>query len=244
MKNNAQSTNCVIETKEKEFDLFTQLQESRKRDRENKLRNREVTLWYRQTPEETKQRWENEVKNFEEYLIENGRFPTMSEWDSFAKPKGFLSASAFKARLRASWEEVALYFNRDISKKSYSEIELIEILNMAIREVRKEYLSQVDYTNWAKDKGLPSVSQITKQLGGGYWKKALQVADVSMGNSEHEELISILQIATRETGVSHLTIAEYKKWAEGKNLPTAYYISRRLGNGLWSVAVKKAGLKE
>jgi hypothetical protein len=41
----------------------------------------------------------------------------MSEWDSFAKPKGFLSASGFKARLRASWEEVAIFFNHDIKKR-------------------------------------------------------------------------------------------------------------------------------
>jgi hypothetical protein len=120
---------------------------------------------------------------------------------------------------------------------------LIEILNKAIREVDKGYLSQLDYTNWAKNKEMPTVTQISKLLGGGYWKKALKVADISMGNREHEELIRLLQMATRDTGASHLTIADYKKWAEGKNLPTEYYISSRLGNGLWSVAVKKAGLK-
>jgi hypothetical protein len=63
LKSNAQSTNSVIEAKEKEFDLFKQLQDSRRRDREKKFRSREVTMWYRQTPEETKQRWEREVKS-------------------------------------------------------------------------------------------------------------------------------------------------------------------------------------
>jgi hypothetical protein len=80
----------------------------------------------------------------------------------YAKPRGFLSASAYKARLRASWEEVALYFNHDISKKSYSKVELINILHDAVRKICKDNLRQVDYTNWAKNKDMPPVTQISK----------------------------------------------------------------------------------
>jgi hypothetical protein len=245
LKDNETINSYILEESHNvKFDLFNDIQENLRRTKENSLRSREINLWSRSSREKTKKRWVKEVGYFEEYLKDN-HFPTMSEWDHYAKPRGYYCANAFTTRLHGKWEDVAHYFNHDfVRKKVYSEEELIHILRRAVKEIGKEKLTQVDYNKWAEGKSVPLASHFARRLGRGLWRKVLDKVELSNKcRISDEELIGILQRACKEYGKRSLTLNDYKHWAkENEGVPTAYYISKRLGRGLWIGALKRAGI--
>jgi hypothetical protein len=129
------------------------------------------------TRETTISRWEKEQEVFKEYVNENG-FPTIREWDTYAKENGLLLSSTFMQRL-GNWGRIAVSFGYPQvaqSKEIYADEELLNILKSAIKDHQTGSLTRSSYNAWAKNNGYPSADIIANRIARGLWKKAVEKA--------------------------------------------------------------------
>lgn len=97
-----------------------------------------------------------------------------------------------------------------------------------------ERLTSQHYAVWAQEKGYPTVATIARKYGS--WSYALFVLDIAPPKRkwDEEDVIDALQLS--KTELPHFSILHYRKWAEGRNVPSTSTINALFGS--WTAALK------
>ncbi|KDN59462.1 homing endonuclease associated repeat-containing protein [Exiguobacterium sp. AB2] len=153
---------------------------------------------------------------------------TYREWAKIAQaPSLTLISSRF-----GSWSNALREAKLQTTTARNNEERIIQALIEASAEL--ERLTSQHYAVWAQVKGYPTVATIARKYGS--WSYALFVLDIAPPKRKWDEddVIDALRLAKDE--LNHFSILHYRKWAEGRNVPSTSTINALFGS--WTAALR------
>ncbi|WP_114165206.1 homing endonuclease associated repeat-containing protein [Exiguobacterium sp. TNDT2] len=153
---------------------------------------------------------------------------TYREWSKVTRsPSLTLISSRF-----GSWSNALREAKLQTTAAKNNEERIIQALIAASEEL--ERLTSQHYAIWAQEHGYPTVATIARKYGS--WSYALFVLDIAPPKRkwDEEDVIEALRVAKHE--LSHFSILHYRKWAEGRNVPSTSTINALFGS--WTAALK------
>lgn len=166
------------------------------------------------------------------YASQHG-WPSMSEWNKYAKTHGYLGTQGIYHHTRQKWEDYRKSLGFPPRNKSFTKEECIEAIKKAAIELG-EFFTKKQYTKWQKaHPNFPSPGVITNRFES--WNAAKIAAglvpNASWGKEfSDEEILTALKDCAQALGTKLFSEEEYMKW-RGKNtaLPHIETIRKRFG---------------
>jgi len=155
----------------------------------------------------------NAIKNFADKL---NRWPTLKEWDRYAREKGYYTFVGLYYQIGKSWETIRKEMGFPEREKVYSREECIEAVKSAAKALG-DFFTRKEYDAW-KTETMPTSAQISRQFKG--FNNAKKAAGLIpnkpfLGKTyTEEELLKALKACSLALG-EKFSETDYMKWNNG-----------------------------
>ncbi|MNW32211.1 hypothetical protein D3C74_91500 [compost metagenome] len=182
------------------------------------------------------------IQEMKRYAESIGYWPAKTDYNYHAKQNGFYTFQAIEYHTKRNWESYRLEFGIPKKRGNFTKDNAIEAMKLAAKEFGEGF-NRKEYTEFSKDKNIPSSGQIRVMFGG--WNDAREAAgfhdNITWGNRFTDE--ELLEAARQcNTVFPNFTDEEYREWQNKEIHPNIETIRRRFGS--INVVKKKIGATE
>ncbi|WP_088832749.1 hypothetical protein [Paenibacillus tyrfis] len=161
-------------------------------------------------------RFEESIERLQEYAREHG-WPTVQQWNSFAKKQGLLQTGAILRFTKKSWRQICEQYGFPFTFNRYTKNDCIAAIIEAASVVGSS-LTKIQYEEFRKGKDLPSISNINTLCTG--WNAAKREAGLEENQTAKmpytdEELLGALSAAAKDLG-EKFSYLQYQEWNNGE----------------------------
>lgn len=177
------------------------------------------------------------------YAIEQGYWPSLREWNTYARENGYYQFQGIHYHTKKSWETLRKEYGFPPKQKKYSKEDGIAALLQAAEKYGPA-IKRKEYNEWRKNHpNTPTSAQLVTMFGS-YTNAKIEAGLVTnkIGGKTftNEEIIFALKKCAEEIG-EKFSESQYEKWRKGrKNIPNIETIRKRFGSAV--EARKKLGL--
>ena len=183
------------------------------------------------------------LEALKKYAEKLGFWPSLSEWNTYARENGYYQFQGIHYHTRKSWETLRKEFGFPTKQKKFTKEECIVALQKAAQKYGSA-LKRKEYNEWRKSNpDTPSAAQLVTVFGS-YTKAKIEAGllpnKIGGKTFSDEEIISALKKCAAEIG-EKFSERQYEKWRNNrKNIPSIETIRKRFGSAV--EARKKLGL--
>lgn len=176
---------------------------------------------------------EKSIEALKQYASMLGYWPSISQWDEYAKEHGYMIFQTMRYHHEKSWEQLRKEFGFPKKQKRYTKEQCVEALRKAA-EIYGPTISRKEYERWAREQeDVPSSVQISIVFGS-YTQAKIEaglVPNAVIGKTfSNEDIIQALQNCAKVKG-KLFSETEYEEWRKGrKDIPHVETIRRRFGS--------------
>ena len=177
------------------------------------------------------------------YAEKLGYWPSISEWNAYARENGYYQFQGLHYHTKKSWETLRKEFGFPTKQKKFTKEECIEALQKAAEKYGPA-IKRKEYNEWQKKHPNTPTSAQLATVFGSYTNAKIEAGllpnQVGGKTFTDEEIISALKECAAGIG-EKFSEAQYEKWRNGRrNIPSIETIRKRFGSAV--EARKKLGL--